>query len=91
MSAIAGILAQRGFVVSGSDTRDNAVLDQLRRQGVRVFRQQSSSTVAAIRSGTDQAPLVVISSAVPPSNPELLEAQRVGLSICHRCRASATC
>ena len=84
MSAIAGILAQRGFVVSGSDTRDNAVLDQLRRQGVRVFRQQSSSTVAAIRSGTDRAPLVVISSAVPPSNPELLEAQRVGLSICHR-------
>jgi len=71
-------------VVSGSDTRDNAVLDQLRRQGVRVFRQQSSSTVAAIRSGTDQAPLVVISSAVPQSNPELLEAQRVGLSICHR-------
>ena len=84
MSAIAGILAQRGFVVSGSDTRDNAVLDQLRRQGVRVFRQQSSSTVAAIRSGTDKTPLVVISSAVPPSNPELLEAQRVGLSICHR-------
>ena len=84
MSAIAGILAQRGFVVSGSDTRDNSVLDQLRRQGVRVFRQQSASSVAAIRSGTDRAPLVVISSAVPPSNPELLEAQRVGLSICHR-------
>ncbi|NDC13934.1 MAG: UDP-N-acetylmuramate--L-alanine ligase [Synechococcaceae bacterium WB9_2_170] len=84
MSALAGILAQRGFVVSGSDSRDNTVLDNLRRSGVRVFRQQSRATVAAIRSGTSRPPLVVISSAVPKTNPELLEAQRVGLSICHR-------
>ena len=84
MSALAAILAERGFVVSGSDSRDNSVLDNLRRSGVRVFRQQSTATVAAIRSGTSRAPLVVISSAVPKTNPELLEAQRVGLKICHR-------
>jgi hypothetical protein len=40
--------------------------------------------VAAIRSGTSQTPLVVISSAVPASNPELLEARRLGLPVCHR-------
>ncbi len=84
MSAIAGILAQRGFSVSGSDPRDQAVLQQLRRSGVRVFRQQSASTINAIRSGTSVSPLVVISSAVPESNPELQAARRAGLAICHR-------
>ena len=84
MSALAGILAQRGYAVSGSDPRDQPVLTQLRQLGVRVFRQQSASTVAAIRSGTSQSPLVVISSAVPDSNPELMAARRAGLTICHR-------
>ncbi|MFM7733823.1 MAG: UDP-N-acetylmuramate--L-alanine ligase [Cyanobium sp.] len=84
MSALAGILAERGYAVSGSDPRDNAVLDRLRRLGVRVFLEQSASTVAAIRSGTSMAPQVVISSAVPDTNPELVEARRLGLAICHR-------
>jgi UDP-N-acetylmuramate--alanine ligase len=84
MSALAGILAERGYRISGSDPRDNAVLDNLRRLGVRVFREQNAATVAAIRSGTSQAPQVVISSAVPESNPELQEARRAGLRVHHR-------
>ena len=84
MSAIAGILADRGFAVSGSDPRDNATLQDLRRRGVRVFREQSATTIAAIRSGTSTQPLVVVSSAVPASNPELMEARRMGLQIAHR-------
>ncbi|MEY2646012.1 MAG: hypothetical protein RLZZ611_2661 [Cyanobacteriota bacterium] len=84
MSAIAGILADRGHAVSGSDPRDNAVLQDLRRRGVRVFREQSASTIDAIRSGTSVAPRVVVSSAVPADNSELLEARRAGLEILHR-------
>jgi UDP-N-acetylmuramate--alanine ligase len=84
MSALAGILAQRGYAVSGSDPRDSKVVDQLRQQGVRVFRDQNAATVAAIRSGTSHTPQLVISSAVPASNPELVEARRLGLPICHR-------
>ncbi len=84
MSAIAGILADRGYAVSGSDPRDNAVLQDLRSRGVRVFREQSATTIAAIRSGTSTQPLVVVSSAVPASNPELMEARRMGLQIAHR-------
>jgi UDP-N-acetylmuramate--alanine ligase len=84
MSAIAGILADRGYAVSGSDPRENSVLQDLRGRGVRVFREQSASTIAAIRSGTSHAPLVVVSSAVPDTNPELMEARRVGLTILHR-------
>jgi UDP-N-acetylmuramate--alanine ligase len=84
MSALAAILAERGYAVSGSDPRDSAVLDRLRRLGVRVFLEQNAATVAAIRSGTSVSPQVVISSAVPETNPELLEARRLGLAICHR-------
>ena len=84
MSAIAGILADRGYDVTGSDPRDNAVLQDLRNRGVRVFREQNAATIDAIRSGTSTAPLVVVSSAVPPSNPELQAAQRAGLAIWHR-------
>ena len=84
MSAIAGILADRGYAVSGSDPRDNAVLQDLRSRGVRVFREQSATTIAAIRSGTSAQPLVVVSSAVPAHNPELEEARRMGLTVLHR-------
>ena len=84
MSALAAILAQRGFDISGSDPRDHAVLTQLRHQGVRVFREQSASTIAAIRSGTSTSPQVVISSAVPESNPELRAARMAGLTVWHR-------
>jgi UDP-N-acetylmuramate--alanine ligase len=84
MSALAGILAERGHRVSGSDRRDSAVLERLRQLGVRVFLEQTAATLAALDSGRDQPPLVVISSAVPDSNPELGEARRLGLTICHR-------
>ena len=84
MSAIAGILADRGFQVSGSDPRDNAVLQDLRARGVRVFREQSAATIDAIRSGTAERPLVVVSSAVPSGNAELQEARRAGLTVLHR-------
>lgn len=84
MSALAGILAERGFQVSGSDPRNNAVIDHLRRLGVRVFHEQSAATISAIRAGQGQAPRVVISSAVPETNPELREARRAGLQIEHR-------
>lgn len=84
MSALAGILAQRGFDISGSDPKQQPVLTQLRQQGVRVFAQQSAATIDAIRSGTSTSPVVVISSAVPESNPELQAARTAGLKICHR-------
>jgi UDP-N-acetylmuramate--alanine ligase len=84
MSALAGILAERGFPVTGSDPRDGSVLERLRRLGVRVFQEQNAATVSAIRSGISNPPIVVISSAVPKTNPELVEAHRQGLQVVHR-------
>jgi UDP-N-acetylmuramate--alanine ligase len=92
MSALARILAERGFVVSGSDPRPGPVLERLRAAGVRIFEEQTAATLAALLEeqageapAADEAPpLVVISSAVPAANPELAEARRRGLEIVHR-------
>ena len=84
MSALAGILADRGFDVSGSDPREGPISQALRGRGVRIFREQTAATVDAIRSGVSLAPLVVVSTAVPESNPELQAARRAGLEVRHR-------
>ncbi len=86
MSALAKILADRNHPVSGSDPRDNATVQQLREQGVDVFAEQTAATVKALLQRQDQdcKPIVVISTAIPDSNPELMSAKEAGLEIWHR-------
>ncbi|GAB6897936.1 UDP-N-acetylmuramate--L-alanine ligase [Kineosporia succinea] len=82
MSGIARLLLARGVVVSGSDNRDSPVLAALRAGGAAVF----------IGHRADQVPAgstVVISSAVRPDNPELVEARDRGLKVLHRSQALA--
>ena len=83
MSALAGILADRGFAVSGSDPRQSALSQALQQRGARIFVEQSSATVSALGGGS-HPPLVVVSSAIPEQNPELQAAREAGFEICHR-------
>ncbi|MDP6851381.1 MAG: Mur ligase domain-containing protein, partial [Prochlorococcaceae cyanobacterium ETNP1_MAG_8] len=84
MSALALILVNRGHIVSGSDPRENTTVERLRAQGVRVFSDQSAANINAICSNVDLLPLVVISTAIPKSNPELKAAKLSQLKILHR-------
>ena len=84
MSALAAILAARGYRVSGSDPRRTAVVEKLEGGGVQLFPNQSAETIATLLEIDGEAPLVVISSAVPDSNAELQEARRRGLTVAHR-------
>jgi len=84
MSALAGILAERDFTVTGSDPRQSVLSQELRQRGARIFQQQSATTIDAIRAGVSCDPLVVISSAIPEKNPELVAARQAGLEIWHR-------
>ena len=68
MSGIAEVLCTLGYQVSGSDTADNAVTQRLVRQGATVHRGHAAANVL----GTD---CVVVSSAIRPDNPELMEAR----------------
>ena len=84
MSALAGILVERGFAVSGSDPKATAVLGRLAEGGVRVFGEQSGATILRLLAEGGPPPWVVLSSAVRQTNPEVAEALRQGLRLCHR-------
>ena len=77
MSGIAEVLCTLGYQVSGSDTADNATTQRLARMGVTVHRGHSAANVL----GTD---CVVVSSAIRPDNPELMEARSQRIPIVPR-------
>ena len=83
MSALARILVDRGHPVSGSDPRDTPTSRQLTQLGVRVFHQQTAATIET-RLNDGHRPIVVISTAIPTSNPELNHALEAELDIWHR-------
>jgi UDP-N-acetylmuramate--alanine ligase len=69
MSGIAELLANLGYGVSGSDEKRSAVTDRLGRLGIAVAYGHQAANVG-------DADVVVVSSAVRPSNPEVIEARR---------------
>jgi len=69
MSGIAELLANLGYVVTGSDLRRSAVTDRLTTLGVSVAYGHDASHVG-------EADVVVVSSAVRPANVEVCEAER---------------
>jgi UDP-N-acetylmuramate--alanine ligase len=77
MSAIAEILLAKGYSVQGSDQKESANVRRLRAKGVRVFVGHDAVNLVGAR-------LVVISTAVKPSNPELEAARAKGLPIIRR-------
>jgi UDP-N-acetylmuramate--alanine ligase len=83
MSGIARIMLARGVRVSGSDAKDSATLADLRAHGATVHIGHEAANV---ESDVDT---VVASTAIRPSNPELVEADRRGLRVLHRAAALA--
>lgn len=77
ISAIARVLLGRGFVVSGSDVQMNALTAVLQSEGAMVFMGHVAEHIVG-------AEALVISSAVPESNPEVVAAQQAGLPILKR-------
>ena len=69
MSGIAELLANLGYSVSGSDAKASAVTDRLGTLGIRVDLGHDAANLG-------DAEVVVISSAVRPTNPEVVEAAR---------------
>ena len=82
MSGIASIMLDRGFAVSGSDSKDQATLEPLRKKGARIFIGHDASQI-------EGAATLVLSSAIDPSNPEVVEARRRGIPILIRAEALA--
>lgn len=78
MSALASLLKEMGFDVSGSDPAlDPNLQNKLQSAGIKVFLKHSLENL----QGRD---MVVISSAIPERNEELQAALRMGIPVVHR-------
>lgn len=82
MSAIAQVLLSEGVQVSGSDLEASSYTERLQQMGANVFIGHAANQV-----GDAQA--VIVSSAIPPDNPELVEAKQRGIPVLHRADALA--
>ena len=77
MNAIGLVLAEMGHMLSGSDLRPGPGMTRLAAQGARLAIGHDSANVG-------DADIVAHSSAVPPHNPELVEAHRRGIPVLSR-------
>ena len=77
MSGLAKYLLQQGCDVSGSDISDSKYIEQLRKLGGKIYIGHSADNVP-------KDAIVVVSSAIRESNPELKFARENGLTVYHR-------
>jgi UDP-N-acetylmuramate--alanine ligase len=69
MSGIAEVLLTLGYSVTGSDTKPSTITERLQDLGATIYEAHAGDNV-------DSAHVVVISSAVKPDNPEVVEAHK---------------
>jgi len=77
MSAIAEVLLNLGYQVSGSDLRLSPLTERLKTMGAKVFEGHAAANV-------DGARALVVSSAVDEQNPEVQEARRLQIPVIPR-------
>jgi UDP-N-acetylmuramate--alanine ligase len=85
MSGIARLLLSRGFTVSGSDLKESGGLEDLRAAGATVFVGHRADQLEC----PDSPHAVVVSTAIPERNPELIEARRCGIPVLARAQVLA--
>ncbi len=78
MSAIATIMLQQGYPVSGSDLNYTPVVSRLRELGALISIGHREENLPADVS------LVVVSTAIPRDNPEVVEAKKRNIPVIHR-------
>ena len=77
LSAIARVLLESGFTVSGSDMQDSPLAQAVREAGAQVFIGHTAGNIA----GADQ---IVRSSAIPDENVEVQQAYNTGVPVLKR-------
>lgn len=77
MSGIAEVLLNQGYSISGSDLKESQVVERLRKMGAEVFIGHQMGNVIG-------ADVIVSSSAVDESNPEIVSAREHRIPIVRR-------
>lgn len=82
MSGIAKVLHDRGMMVTGSDLKESRYSRALREAGIPVAIGHDAANLG-------DPEVVVVSSAIPETNPELSEARRRGIAVWPRAKMLA--
>ena len=82
MNGIAEVLVNQGFDVSGSDLQESRATGRLRELGVRVFIGHNATNI-------DGVDVLVVSTAVPESNPEVGKARELRIPVVPRAQMLA--
>ena len=82
MSGLSLIMKGKGFKVQGSDIASNKNIERLKKEKIKIF-------IGHKKQHIKNATIVVISSAIKKSNPELIEAKKKNLPIIKRGRMLA--
>ncbi|MBO6087422.1 UDP-N-acetylmuramate--L-alanine ligase [bacterium] len=77
MSGLAKYLLENGCEVSGSDIVDSKYIDKLRKLGATVYIGQKAENVP-------KDAVIVASTAIRETNPEMIRAKELGLKVYHR-------
>ena len=77
MSGIAYILLKSGYEVSGSDQKSSSIINKLKLNGAHTFIGHDAKYITS-------QDLIVYSTAISESNPELVEARKRKIPIIHR-------
>jgi len=77
MSAIAKVLLEMGYTVTGSDLNKSETINKLVKQGAKVFTGHSGENI-----GDAQA--IVVSTAISEDNPEVQMARQKAIPVFHR-------
>jgi UDP-N-acetylmuramate--alanine ligase len=77
LSAIGRVLLGKGFVVSGSDLEENQLTSELASAGATIYQGHRAENWQGANA-------LLVSSAIPDSNPELVSAEEAGLPILKR-------
>lgn len=82
MSALAKILIEQGYEISGSDAKDSPTLYMLKSLGARIFVGHKAKNI--LDEASNPVDAIVCSSAIPADNPELLAASEFKIPKLHR-------
>ena len=77
MSGIAEVLLTLGYQVSGSDAKLSAITDRLAKLGATIHLGHQADNVTGSKA-------IVVTSALDPSNPEVIEARRLQIPVIPR-------
>ena len=77
MSGIAEVLHNLGFVITGSDLKKTEVTERLEKMGIRVYYGHKPENI-------NSAQILVISTAIPKTNPEVVAALEKGIPVIRR-------